>query len=84
MKKYFTLNGEFGTHVGTIVAETSEELTSKISEAILECYEIPFNNNISFDINCCDNGLVFQFMFFGSPELVIEPEELYLESTKIY
>jgi hypothetical protein len=56
--KYFTVNeaGGENAHVGTLVANTSEELKNKLSEACCAHFDAKVIGMSNFDINDCLYG----------------------------
>lgn len=50
MKKYFSINENDNVHVGTVIAETNEELKNKVEIACSEHFDIDIKlNKINID-----------------------------------
>lgn len=61
-KKYFTVNeaGGENAHIGTLVANTSEELRNKLSEACSEHFDAKVIGMFDFDIDDCLYGRILE------------------------
>jgi len=82
---YFTVtatNGDF-PHVGTILAETSEELNLKLALALCE----HFNSEVTppnITLDQCEYGKTFEINVINPDDDVNSQQEIYIEKTWLF